>query len=285
MPASLSRGLFLLSATTCFALSACGVGNTGTAQPSSSGPTIAPTVRPTVGIPGTGPGNVGATPQPVITDYGPAVTAAFDALPLGKLAFNPPSQMQAGVLDQIGVRVSLAPDSTFTGGMPGTGTAQTSDAKVAPFMSARLTGEAQAFDIQALSEEVQFVPDVGYTEWDWNVTPTASGSHYLDLSVSALVVIPGAGEKKHSVPAKHRHVIVHVNLGYTLNKFVVSYWQWLFATTLPVAGGILAFIRWYLKRRQRQRRASKPRGGTRAPVPREPAHAPHPPAGRGNDRR
>jgi len=118
----------------------------------------------------------------------------LDNLPLGKYVFNPASEMKVGVIERVELRITQNPGEELTLNLKGKGIPQVENLKVGALMKARLTGTA--FSIASLSEDEQLVPENGYTEWSWDVTPQKSGMQNLHLHTTVRIRLPFGEERK-----------------------------------------------------------------------------------------
>ena len=151
------------------------------------------------------------------------------------LLFNTSKQMIVGNTERVEVRVASSFRGDLTVGLVGRGPAQQSPMKVGEFMTVQLTALKLAFMIEPESPEKQAVPDTGFAEWDYRVTPLKSGEQELDLGVGVRIKLQGSEEIRF-YPVLQRQVHVHVNLPFSISEFLLSYWQWLAtAVLIPIA--------------------------------------------------
>ena len=102
-----------------------------------------------------------------------SIRKELDNYALGQILFNPPKDMRVGRFERIEVRITQKLDIDLAKNLKGKGIPETIFEKVAPFMRVKLSGDD--FEIKALNEEGQIVPDDGFTEWAWDVLPLKSG--------------------------------------------------------------------------------------------------------------
>jgi len=92
-------------------------------------------------------------------------------------------------------------------------------------MRARLYGHG--FEIGSKSDEVQVVPDNGFAEWVYDVTPLEAGTKSITLQISLRYKLPGSDEIT-NLPVMTRQISVQVNPWWTAKRFMTDNWQWFF---------------------------------------------------------
>jgi hypothetical protein len=156
----------------------------------------------------------------------------LDRLPVGQIAFNPPAAMREGAAERIEVRVAEAKAASALPEM--SGNVQTEPIRVSPVMSVQLQGAS--FHITPLDPQDQIVTSDGFTQWDFDVTPVASGDQTLSLTASVEIAVPGFGPQRRAFPVLSRTVHVQVNpVG-----FLTDNWQW-FAGTILIPLAVFAY--------------------------------------------
>jgi hypothetical protein len=193
-----------------------------------------------------------AAPPPVTAGVIPLdqwIHRELDRLPLGVAAFDPPSKMKQGRPELIQFRVASKELSGFLDGMRAA--AKVERIRIAPVMSATLTGEEDAFRIVSAHGEGaadQMVAADEATKWSWEVTPRQSGTHHLHLAVAVYLFPPDGGPRR-KIETTSRTVIVTVSPTY----FFSHNWQGLLSLT-GTLGGIMtvgnAILSWWRKRRE-----------------------------------
>lgn len=168
----------------------------------------------------------------------------------GVMSFNPPEKMRQA--DEVKIEVRIEPigqagenpspvrltaaATEITSNLEGPGTPVVELITVGTVMKARLAGDG--FEIQALSEEEQFVADDTYTEWVWLVKPIKTGEQQLNLTVTVKVFSEGLGERARDIPVISKTVEVEIDPMHTITTFIHGNWQWLAASLL------LPFVGW-----------------------------------------
>ena len=156
----------------------------------------------------------------------------LNRLPLGKYAFNPPSEMKLGFTERVELRLTQNPGEELTRNLKGRGVPEVDTLKVGSLMKARLSGTA--FSVSPMNEEEQLVPEAGHTEWAWDVMPLKSGTQKLHLHITIRIRLP-FGEERKDHPVVDREIDVHVNPLYSIKVFFSRYWKWIVtAIVLPV---------------------------------------------------
>lgn len=114
-------------------------------------------------------------------------------------------------------------------------------------MEADLSG--LGFKIEALVPQEQAVYGGRTTQWKWEVTPTKDGDHSLYLTLSAIINV-----SNQNVPfvirTFDRRINVEVSIGQHISTFVVSNWQWLWASILVPLSPFL--WKWYQRKRSKR---------------------------------
>lgn len=220
----------------------------------SPGPSVAPTVAPS---PGASPSPVFSpspspspepSPGPIGTDLEAAIRNEEQKLRDSKIVFNPPAEMQEQKTEIIQARISFTDiGAALPEGLQGPGKPQEAPLKVSEIMKVTLTGDRNAFLIQAIGDEKQVVAGKPYAQWEWHVTPLQSGDQKLTLTATAIISLPERGEASIHYKTLEKPIIVHVDRWYTSSQFIANNWQWLWAVVIVPAAGLL----WGLKKRKR----------------------------------
>lgn len=100
--------------------------------------------------------------------------------------------------------------------------------RVSNVMSSELIDASKdsSFIIKPLSSEVQNIEEKGYTQWEWMITPTKSGSKTLRLSIKVLQSENGSVMTK-DIPVFEEDIHVVTNTKESIIEFFKKYWQWL----------------------------------------------------------
>ena len=152
------------------------------------------------------PGAAGAAEFP--GEAGP-FTADEALRTYGSIAFNAPSTTQLGkshmiqlLLDPSGIPPEILGEAISEPGEVRTATIRISDS-----VEAKLTGAA--FEIRAITPEIQAVSGIEATEWRWEIVPKEQGMHRLFLTINALVP-SAAGERRRSIRTFDQTIRVEV---------------------------------------------------------------------------
>ena len=132
--------------------------------------------------------------------------------------------MTVGVSEQITVQISRGvAETTVKAKLQGRGVPQVEEVKVGTFMRARLYGNG--FVVSSKSDEGQVIPDNGFAEWVYDVTPLEAGTKSITLQISLRYKLPGS-EELTNLPVMTRDISVQVNPWWTAKNFMASNWQW-----------------------------------------------------------
>ncbi|MDQ4033465.1 MAG: hypothetical protein M3332_14945 [Actinomycetota bacterium] len=213
-----------------------------TAPPTSSPPT-------TTAPPPTTPGASPLAPGGAVDSYKDSTLAQLEdiakrELESGVILYNPPEQMQVGVVVRVEVRIAREESDDLDEGLQGKGDPRVEGLLVGTTMRARLEGSA--FDITPIGSDIQQLMSKGFREWRWDVIPTESGSHPLFLIVSVLHErYPSPIQE---APPFERRIDVSVNPGYSLSKWLANNWEKPVVTLVGIIGIIEGYRRLRLRR-------------------------------------
>jgi hypothetical protein len=156
------------------------------------------------------------------------------------MLFNPPAEMQVDQPEVIVVRLTRDPANTeLTTNVPGSGDPVVEQVPYVG-MTMRVTLEGDAFAINALSDEEQIVPDEGYAQWSWQVTPIRGGTQQLFLTAAVSIELAKDDVKSRTLPVIQRDVNVQVNPLSTASRFLQDNWQLLIS--LPVVTTFASYL-------------------------------------------
>jgi hypothetical protein len=179
----------------------------------------------------------------------------------GSIAFNTPAEMRLGERTVIQLLLDPRPGITpevLALQVTEQGAVQSAQIKISDSIEATISGAA--FEIRAVTPEVQALSGEGPTEWKWEIKPREAGSHRLFLTINAIV--SGAGGVKRSVRTFDRTIVVHVPPA-ALANWLREPVAWLALLVLAgVATGALLAIR----RRTAPRPAESPIPGATATI-------------------
>lgn len=99
--------------------------------------------------------------------------------------------------------------------------------KITKIVKATLT--APDFDIKNITEEEQFITLDQPTEWLWILSPKASGTYQVNLSVTAIMNI-GGRESKHHIKTFERNITVEITHKQIISKWWNENWKWVTST-------------------------------------------------------
>ncbi|HEV7213929.1 MAG TPA: hypothetical protein VGP33_02300 [Chloroflexota bacterium] len=94
-------------------------------------------------------------------------------------------------------------------------------------MEAQLTADPTIFRITPAANVPKAIPDNGFGEWDWIVTPLKSGNEQLTLSVLAHIKVPNSPDEIDSIRVKQATIHVQVDRGEVAGTFFHDIGAWI----------------------------------------------------------
>ncbi len=173
-------------------------------------------------------------------DVSKIVEEELNKLVGGRILYNPPQEMKVGEEERIEVRLTKTSTENLTEGIRGRGEPIIENISVGTLMKVHLTGDN--FEVKALSDEEQIVSSENFTQWEFDVTPLQSGVQSLQLVVTVRIKLPGLGEERRNYPVFEKQINVNVNIVYSIKKFMITNWQWIFTTFIGISGIIIGLI-------------------------------------------
>lgn len=172
------------------------------------------------------------------------VDRILDAMELGTIAFNIPTEININDSPQIQLFLSLAEsEEALKQSIIEEGKKIGASIKVSHRMEARLSGSM--FQITAITSEIQAVTRGQRTEWKWEIHPKEQGRHKLHLTLTALLEIDGYCTPR-TIKSFDKYIEVNVTSRQMLAILFKANWQWLWATTLvPLVGWL-----WRLRKKK-----------------------------------
>jgi uncharacterized protein YjbI with pentapeptide repeats len=164
----------------------------------------------------------------------------------GIVLFNCPKQMKQGETERVESRISQALNERIRIGLKGKGVPDFKEIKIFSIMSAELHN--REFNIKELSPRVQITQVDEYTQWSWEITPLKNGKHILNLSISAIIPIPGTDNLQKQLPLLEWPVEVNINRTYIIRNFLGANWQWLISFVIGTLFGSGVYL-WILEHR------------------------------------
>lgn len=199
--------------------------------------------------------------QPAVEAAAPqaSVEAFYASLPEQAIAFHVPRTVARGQLftvrlvvqpglseaDIERVLVDIVADA---GPAPKPGELRTRTTRIGDDMQARIS--SPTLQIVARGEDRQLVRRDAPTEWTWDVTANAGGSHRLTLGLYAIPEGRGSGVK---VKTFEETLTVEVTFFDEVKETVANHWEWMWTFVLGPLGALV--WRW---RQQRRARAGSP---------------------------
>lgn len=194
---------------------------------------------------------------------GDTIDKILAEMDFGNIAFNSPEKMKLNSPSSI--QLVLSPTETIENlkkSIVAEGEKQGEQIRISDTMEARLTGTA--FQIGAITPEIQGVTGKEVTNWKWEVRPTQYGRHNLHLTLSAVVTVKGSSVPR-TIRTFERTIEVEVSSWQRTFVLFRENWEWMWTlVAFPVLG-------WWLRRRHLKNNASAPpainTGNTKEPVP------------------
>lgn len=106
---------------------------------------------------------------------------------------------------------------------------------------------APEFTVTAITEEEQAIIGGTSTEWLWSLTPKRSGTHDINLTVTAILKVDGR-ESKHQLKTFEKQIQIKVKPGQVILDWFKSYWQWLTSTL------VIPAVLWLWGKRKKSRK-------------------------------
>jgi hypothetical protein len=183
------------------------------------------------------------------------LVAELESLAQGQIVFNPPGTMTQGQSVPVDVRISTQTNQPALGqGLEGPGTPQYASLPVGTVMKVELAGDGFTTELEGADKSgVQTVlPGTPYAEWIFDVTPTDSGTKYLNLRASVQLIAPDGLPTYQEFPVLKRAIKVNVSpMGMVLAVIGdSSQWRWV----LGGIGSVLVLAGGYLGKRWMERR-------------------------------
>lgn len=177
--------------------------------------------------------------------------AAMSTLRDGRVAFDPPSAMKAGITEKIEVRIASANLLTnkLVEGMVSHGNLRVTNVLIGTFMKARLFAKDDEFTIKALGSEEQYVPWNDFTQWNWDATPLKRGKFTMHLVITVKVKVNGEDGER-DLPVMDRNIAVAVNPVFTTKRFCKEHTEWIIGGIGSAILGLLAKL-WHARRKKK----------------------------------
>ena len=158
---------------------------------------------------------------------------------LGKIVFNTPDEMHYDESKPIALLLSPSKSieeltkelelRTFQEESDvGSATVEVTDR-----MQATLKG--RNFEVEDITNPTQAVRDSGTTQWLWEVTPKASGAHYLYLTLSAVLDLKGEATPQ-VIDVYERRIDVRITFPERVASLLTDNWKWIIGTLITLFG-------------------------------------------------
>ncbi|MGH8907648.1 MAG: hypothetical protein ACRD0K_14275 [Egibacteraceae bacterium] len=162
----------------------------------------------------------------------------------GVIVYDPAERMRVGQAQRVEVRIALEFSDEILEGLRTSGQPEIEELPVGALMRAELRGDR--FEITPICSETQPLRSNGFRQWCWSVTPTASGLHYLWLTVSALY--EDQTRVIDTVPFE-REIQVAVNPVYTTGRWLSANWDGLLGALGITGASVVSLLYSKLRRR------------------------------------
>lgn len=127
--------------------------------------------------------------------------------------------------------------------------------KISDQMDATLTGSG--FKITSITPSQQVISLIEPTIWKWEIKPIEKGKQNIYLTINIIITVDGDNLTR-TVKTFEREIQIKVTAVQSVSRFFKDNWQWLWATLIPVAGGIWKFIKYRKKRKASKSQKPKP---------------------------
>ncbi len=166
---------------------------------------------------------------------------APEELILGRIVYNPPTEMIQGKTEIISVRISNDLTTDLEVGIFGNGEIRLSEIETGMVMSVDLNGSS--FEIERMDGiRSQSVSDL--TEWTFWVKPLVNGNHILSLDVYVETVMGDFGVVSSRKKVFRDDVLVNVSYLY----FLKNNWQFLVGTLFG-SGFLTGIVIWFFRKK------------------------------------
>lgn len=95
----------------------------------------------------------------------------------------------------------------------------------------RATLTAPDFQVTNITDEEQVLADTESTEWLWVLKPKTSGTHEINLSVTAVVKVDGR-ESKHHLKTFDKTIVVEITKQQVVENWFEENWKWVISTLI-----------------------------------------------------
>jgi len=162
----------------------------------------------------------------------------------GRVAFNVPEKMKQGEGQRVTIRISANSSEDLSRNLANAPPYKTDKIRVAPYMTVKLKGDPEVFQIVALTPDDQFVAQDTFTQWLFDVKPLESGIQELNLLVGVRVRIGDSAQETRLDLFYERKLTVEVDRVWATMHFFGNNWKWIIGTILlPVIAWIIKQIR------------------------------------------
>lgn len=95
----------------------------------------------------------------------------------------------------------------------------------------RATLTAPDFQVTNITDEEQVLADTESTEWLWMLKPKTSGTHEINLSVTAVVKVNGR-ESKHHLKTFDKTIVIEITKQQVVESWFDENWKWVISTLI-----------------------------------------------------
>jgi len=180
--------------------------------------------------------------QPTATEeIGKLIYAQIESLPWGQIVFTPPGKAWKGVPMPVKARISQNLSENISQGLESFPKTERDKIKVSYEMNVQLDG-GDFFDISPKVQEAKIIPESGYAEWDWSVTPLYEGTHTLKLTATATINLNENIAKEPDVKVFEKDITVEVDWFREAKKTILGGLNWIILSFAGVLG--LGIVNW-----------------------------------------
>ncbi|MGH8907644.1 MAG: hypothetical protein ACRD0K_14255 [Egibacteraceae bacterium] len=155
----------------------------------------------------------------------------------GVIVYNPTERMRVGRAERVEMRIAREFSDEILEGLRISDQPRIEELPVGAAMRAELEGDS--FAINLIGSDVQPLGSTRFREWRWNVTPTASGSQDLWLTVLALY------EDQHRIidlVVLQRKIQVAVNPVHAIGRWLGANWSELMGALGMTGASVMGFL-------------------------------------------
>ena len=149
--------------------------------------------------------------KPTATEeIGKLIYEQIESLKWGQIVFTPPAKAWKGVSIPIKARIAQNLSENISQGLEKFPKTERDKIKVSYEMNVQLDG-GNNFDISPKVQKPKIIPESGYAEWDWSVTPLYEGTHTIKLTATATINLNENIAKEPDIEVYEKDITVEVD--------------------------------------------------------------------------